>query len=319
MQSRWFTATVIVLWLVTMSWLVREKVLPPLLRGEPPNYGDIAKAQLQKTEVGWEILFNNRVIGWALTDAKAQQATGLTEIRGRVHFDRLPLDEMLSGWLQPLTGIIDKRIENLKVDVRSVLTLDPLGHLIRVDSVARFEPSGWAVWVRGTVEAGQLQLQFHTENVTVPYEMALPPDALLSNLLQPQFQLPHLRLGQTWTVPVCTPFWPQKCPIDVAHATVESDDEPVQWNGATERAWLVAYRDEPTGKVGDGQGPRARIWVRKDPEGTVVKQEMRLPNSALLTFYRLSDADAKKRVDKATKADGQWWYIGNEPQGKRHD
>jgi hypothetical protein len=318
MQSRWFTATVIVLWLVTMTWLVKEKVLPPLLRGEPPNYADIARAQLNKSEVGWDILFNNRAVGWALTDAKAQQATGLTEIRGRVHFERLPLDELLSGWLQPLTGIPDKHTEHLQIDVRSVLTLDPLGRLIRVDSVTRFEPSGWAVWVRGTVEAGQLQLQFHTENITVPFEMTLPPDALLSNLLQPQFQLPHLRLGQTWTVPVCTPFWPKKYPVDVVHATVENE-EPLQWNGATENTWLVVYRDDPASGMGEKQGQRARIWVRKDPQGTVVKQEMTLPNSALLTFVRLSADEAKKRVDKVAKGEGQWWYIGNEPQVKRHD
>ena len=45
MYSRWFNAAVVVLWLATMSWLVTEKVLPPLLVGEPPSYHQVIEAQ----------------------------------------------------------------------------------------------------------------------------------------------------------------------------------------------------------------------------------------------------------------------------------
>ena len=41
MHSWRFNTAVVILWLATMSWLVKEKVLPPLLVGEPPNYSRI--------------------------------------------------------------------------------------------------------------------------------------------------------------------------------------------------------------------------------------------------------------------------------------
>jgi len=59
MSSRWFNTAVVVLWLATMSWLVKEKVLPPLLIGEPPSYSEIIEAQ--NREFARRL---GRVLGW---------------------------------------------------------------------------------------------------------------------------------------------------------------------------------------------------------------------------------------------------------------
>ena len=91
MNSRWYNTAVVVLWLATMSWLVTEKVLPPLLVGEPPSYRQIIEAQNRDPPVGWQVLWKGQPLGWALTDTKLQPNGLTTEIHGRVHFDALPL------------------------------------------------------------------------------------------------------------------------------------------------------------------------------------------------------------------------------------
>ena len=56
--------------------------------------------------------------------------------------------------------------------------------------------------------------------IPAPKEIQLPSDALLSDILSPQMRLPGLRLNQTWTVPVYSPFMPDK-PLEIIRATVE--------------------------------------------------------------------------------------------------
>ena len=45
MEHRWMKGVVVLFWMATMTWLVVEKVLPPLERGDPPTfhsaYGDL--------------------------------------------------------------------------------------------------------------------------------------------------------------------------------------------------------------------------------------------------------------------------------------
>ncbi|MHC4180655.1 MAG: hypothetical protein ACYSWU_24410, partial [Planctomycetota bacterium] len=67
MYSRWFNAAVIILWLTAMAWLVKCKVLPPLLEGQRPSYRTILEAQRREPPVGWAMSFNDRPLGWALS------------------------------------------------------------------------------------------------------------------------------------------------------------------------------------------------------------------------------------------------------------
>lgn len=45
MHSRWFNLTVVLLWLTMMTWLIKLKVMPAMLIGEPPSYAEILDAQ----------------------------------------------------------------------------------------------------------------------------------------------------------------------------------------------------------------------------------------------------------------------------------
>jgi hypothetical protein len=308
MHSGWFNAGVVILWLATMTWLVKEKVLPPLLIGEPPSYSQIVEAQRHSPPVGWRMAFNSRPVGWALTDTK-MQPTGLTEIHGRVHFDTLPLQEMMPSWLRSLSKWIEQPIDKLRMDARSVLTIDGLGRLERFDSTVSVDPLKEVICVRGTVEGRQLQLLVRTGGASFTNEAFLPSDALVCDALSPQAQLPGLRVGQTWTVPVYSPLWPAKNPLEVIHAKVETM-EPIFWNGAMEESSLVVYRDDPGSNAGGNQNLRGRLWVRRD--GTVLKQQILFFDSTI-TFVRLPDAAAERL---AASAGRHWWTIENDLQGE---
>ena len=311
MHSHWFNATVVMLWLATMSWLVTVKVLPPLLVGEPPNYGKVVEAQIDAPPVGWNVLFNNRAIGWALTET-ALQPSGLAEMHGRVHFDTLPLKEMIPGWLQPFSRLIKQPVGELPMDARSVLTIDPLGRLLHFDSTVQLAAFREMIRVRGTVEGRQLQFMIRMGKSSYTNEAFLPSNSLLSDALSPRAQLPGLRVGQTWTVPVYSPLWPAKKPLEIIHAKVEGT-EPIFWNGEMVDAWLVVYRSDPGSGVGGISSPKGKLWVRRD--GMVLRQQVMLFDSAI-TFLRLTDDEALKIV---AEAGPQWWKLENEMSSKNYD
>ena len=310
MHGRWFNSAVVVLWLATTGWLVTQKVLPSLLIGEPPSASSIVDSQLDKPPVGWRISCNGRRLGWAISETQSQPA-GLAEIHGRVHFDSLPLKEMTKGWLGAFSQFVAP-FDGLRMDARSTLTIDPLGHLVAFDSAVRLDPLDEIVRIRGTVEGRQLQLTVSTGGASLNSEMFLPSDALLSDALSPQTQLPGLRAGQSWTVPVYSPLRPAKNPLEIMQAAVEGL-EPVSWNGAAESCWLVVYRGDPGSGSSGNDKPRGRLWVRRD--GSVLKQQVLLFDS-VITFDRLADSEAAKLL---TRAGPQWWTVDNDFRSRRHD
>jgi hypothetical protein len=314
MSSRWFNTVVVIMWLTTMGWLMTEKVLPLLSLGEPPSISKIVNAQQNTPIVGWQVLCGQRRLGWALTETK-RQPSGLTEVRSRIHLDSLPLEEMAPGWFQPLSRLIDRRTDKLAMDVRSVFAIDRLGHLFRFDSTLRFDPWNEVIWVHGTVESGQAVVEVFTRGG--PFQRVVVPllsNTLLSDAFSPQWQtqLPGLREGQTWSVPIYNPLWPSNHPLEILRATVERP-EPICWNGKMVSAWLVVYRSESGSGAGASQNPRGKLWVRRD--GAVLQQQGMLFDSTI-TFVRLAD---EKATAVAATAGRQWWSLENDPRAEHHD
>jgi hypothetical protein len=286
MYSWQFSTAVVLLWLATMSWLVTEKVLPPLLVGEPPNYSRIIESQEHGSPTGWHILVNHRCVGWALSDTQ-RQPSGLVEFRDRVHFDILPLEELTVTWARTFS----------KLGFDSAVHLHPLNEVLRV---------------RGTVEGQQLQLTIDAGGTPFTSEVALPSDALLSDALSPQSRLPGLRAGQTWTVPVYSPLWPAKTPLEIIHAEVEGL-EPLFWNGVMEDCWLVVYRGDSESSADRNEPPRGRLWVRRN--GMVLRQQVFFFNT-MITFERLPNSGA---VELARGEGPLWWMTDSGRRGKKHD
>ena len=298
MYSRWYSTAVVILWLSAMSWLVIQKVLPSLLVGQPPSYRTILAAQKRQPPVAWTMALNGRNIGWALCTT-SRLPNGLTEIHSRVHFEELPLQELTPGWLRTLLRVAELPTGQLEMDVRSTLTIDPLGRLVRFDSTVQLDQFDDVIKLRGTVEGTALELVVRTGDFSYTTEAYLPANALVGDALSPQTQLPGLRKGQTWTVPTYSPLRPPNNPLEVLQATVEGL-EPIIWDGHTEETWLVVYRADPGFRLGGKQKAKGRLWVRRD--GTVLEQQMKLLNSTM-TFVRLSDHRAARLADEVSDGD----------------
>lgn len=308
MNSRWYNTAVVLLWLVTMGWLVTTKVLPPLLVGEPPSYRQVIEAQNLDPVVGWRVLWKGQSLGWALTDTKSQP-TGLTEVHGRVHFDAFPLSSMAPIWLQPFLILAKQPLDHLSLDANSAMLIDGFGRLLRFDSVVRLEPLIEEISMRGTVNGGQLQLQIRSGNQTFSHDISLPPKALPTDALSPQTRLPGLHVGQKWTVPVFNPLWPTKSPIEIISAEVE-EAARIRWNGELQNTLVVVYRYD-SGTGGTKHNVQGRLWVRRD--GVVLKQEAMLLDSSIV-FVRLT----QKETDKLVNVVGSRWWAFDRHRTRRH-
>jgi hypothetical protein len=304
---------VVLFWLATTSWLVKQKVLPPLLVGEPPSLSRIAEAQVRALPTGWNISCDGRRRGWALSDVRPQPS-GMRHMHGWVHLDPLVLKETFRGLLGAFSQLLGQPFDGLSLDARSLLAVDPLGRLVRFDSTVRFGSMPEVISVSGTAEGNRLQIQVHAWNASFRNEAFLPPHALPSDALSPQTHLPGLRVGQTWTVPVFSPLRFSKDPLEIIYATVERT-EPVEWNGAEEDAWLVVYRTEPGQASAIRQAPRGKLWVRQDRYGTVLRQQAVFFDTTI-TFDRLPDGDA---VELADRHGPEWWSDDHKPQAQNHD
>ena len=113
-------------------------------------------------------------------------------------------------------------------------------------------------------------------------------------------------------MPVYSPLWAAKTPLEIIHAEVEGL-EPLVWNGVMEDCWLVVYRSDAESGVDHSQPPRGQLWVRRN--GTVVRQQLSLFNAAI-TFERLPDSGA---AELARSQGPLWWMMDYAPQGRKHD
>ncbi len=311
MYSRWFNVTVVILWLATMCWLVQDKVLPLLAIGDPPSLPEIVDSQADDPPVGWEILIDDQPLGWALTETKKRDS-GMREIRGRVHVDEFPLERIVPGWLHPFSQLVGRSVDQLRIDARSVLRVDALGHLLCFESSLRLDPPDEVIGMSGIVERGRLRIVVRASGISITREFSFPSNALPGDFFSPQSRLPGLHDGQTWSVPIYSPLWPSKKPLKIIHAAVEGL-EPMSYGGAIENVWLVVYRNDTGGADDDERNRLGRLWVRRD--GTVLRQQSRFSNSTV-TFVRMTRRRTAKLVESADK---RWWAPANEPSIDYHD
>ncbi len=308
MLSRRSSVLVFLFWLTTMGWLVRTKILPSLLVGRPPNYQQIAAEQpALPDEVEWQISLHGRRLGWASTRLE-RTSDGVIEFHNRVHLVRLPLAELappfLAWLLERVEGGDDAFGVQIGMDAASMLQVDPLGRPIGFQSQAGFgqrysgaperdllEAPDFLVTVRGTVEREHLRLYVRYGDTVSQTSHWLPPDALVSDALAPLGRLPGLRVGQTWSVPIYSPFRAPSLSLDLLHARVVREDL-IEWQGRLMQALLVEYYGDAGGGLSSSRSPRARVWVA--PDSRVLRQELSLAGD-WLRFDRVPETIGKSR------------------------
>jgi hypothetical protein len=299
MEHRWSNLVVVLFWLSTMTWLMVEKVLPPLQRGDPPSFRSIyGELDSSSPPICWSMTWNDQPIGWAMSRS-ARSTSGMTEIHSRVHFSRIPLEEMAPVWMRAVVSNAATPLGNLQMDALSQMEIDPLNHLSGFRSSIRVARLPDAIVMQGTVEGTQLKLRVDAGDMSYSTERYLPEDALVGDELSPQAQMPGLHVGQTWTVPVYNPLRPPDSPMEILQATVEGH-ELIAWNGIGADALLVVYRSDPGSAFGTARMPRGKLWVGR--KGTVLRQETSLFGSRL-TFVRLSPDQS---VELANGVDDTW-------------
>jgi hypothetical protein len=296
MHSRWYTFTVLLLWLVTMGWLITQKVLPTLLVGEPPSYRTILESETEDRTECWAIRWNERSLGWAAT-AFVHLPHEITEIRSRIHFDEVPLSDMVPNSLQRLIGPVEELEKHLAGELTSKLVFDPLKRLSRFESTFELAALEYPVKVRGQVLDGKLNVTVLMGGINYETFMRFSQDSMVNDGISPQAELPGLRDGQTWTVEVYSPFRPPTNPAELLQATVEGA-QPVKWRGQWIDCWLVVYRSDPGASVSRTKRARGRMWVH--PDGTVLRQEVALFQGNL-RFDRLWGEDAKVLADEVQR------------------
>lgn len=283
MGGLWYKSAVVVFWLVSMSWLLGTKVLPPLMLGTPPTYSAILKDQPER-RVGWDLFWNDRPAGTALSETKHTD-DGITEVHSRVRIDGLTLADLSPLRINLLGGAFDPEKQKVSMHADSEFDIDPLGRLLSFEATLRMSPLPEPIRVLGNVEGNQMVVTVRSDDFSYRTTMYMPPDRPVGDTLAPQLRLPRLRLGQTWTEPVYNPFMPATQPMELVQAAVEREDY-LNWNGTLQPVLLVTYRPE-RGLRSDGTPlaePRGRAWVRPR-DGEVLQQEARV-GSAVLRFVR---------------------------------
>ncbi|MBN1589866.1 MAG: hypothetical protein JW888_10160 [Pirellulales bacterium] len=293
MYSRWASFAVIVLWLTTMTWLVKEKVLPALLIGEPPDGQKVLAARESVPLVGWHLRWNGEPVGWALSLTE-RSSNQVTEIRSRVRFERLPLGDITPGWLPALFDSVDAIPSRIRADANTRLLLDSDGQLMNIRSSVRFEPFGEEISMVGEVRGVVMKLVVRSRGLCYRTEMPIDPTAIHGEALSPQTQLPGLHEGQTWTVEVGSPLSYPTCPVEVLQASVVGLNR-LCWQGEMLPVWLVEYHTNPGHRLSTASETRGRLWVR--PDGTVLVQEVSILN-AKMRFVRMEQEEAEALADQ---------------------
>lgn len=314
MYSRWYEVAVVLLWLAAMSWLVGKKVLPSLMIGEPPDAVSILEAQDEDRPTGWSMFFNGRELGWAINTA-GTRLDGSTELRTRVHFNELPLDEIVPKWARKMLGEFADLKSQMEMETRSRMVFDDQGKLLWFESSVQFEPGVSAIEVRGVIEGSMVSLNLNSGTFKYETEMSIPRNAMLDDALSPQAHLPGLRQGQKWTLKLYSPLRPPGSPAEILQAEVEGV-QPMRWNNRAVDTWLVTYRGDPGSILGGSDEPVQTLWV--DPDGSVLKQQATLFDMTV-TFVRLGSEEAAALAEEVEEEQlsGSTEAVGHQRSGIR--
>ena len=126
MHRPWLTPIIIIFWCVTTTWLVVAKILPSLLPGSPPGYQALYASNNRLIPVAWGVLWKDQPLGWAVSESVRDDDGGVG-VETILHFERLPIDELLPGWMKTLVGRALDGSVVFDFEARSTLSIDAEG------------------------------------------------------------------------------------------------------------------------------------------------------------------------------------------------
>jgi len=294
LQRPLLTPLVLGLWLATTGWLVLTKIVPVFNQGLPPGHQALYASGDRLIPVAWTVSWNERPLGWALSTAHKNESGGL-DVDTRLHFDHLPLNDMLPSW----AGLMVRQMASddglVTLDARGRLEIDAAGSLRRFGSTVSMPGSAREVVLTGTVDDGEATIAIEAGGMHYDVVRHIPNHSMIGDELSPQATMPGLYEGRSWTVPVYSPIRPGHAPIEILHADV-GPESTLFWEDGLVRVHVVSYREDPSAR----REPRCRLWV--DLSGRVLKQEAAMLGSKM-TFLRRTDQAAAWLVESVAARD----------------
>ena len=302
MGSRWYNTLVLVIWLVSMGWLVVVKIVPST--GWRHRGSNAAPMMPEFDEglaaVGWEIHWRQRPIGWAAYRLQPQ-ADGTQEARSTVHFDDLPVTQIARELLGTLAGCVnsdcaDRGDTPIAMQVETNMTFDRLANSQQFVSTVHVGPLRDLVTLTGTALDGRLHVVASVAESLIAGstkqtklelyrgEVDLPGRMSVADALAPIPHLRNLRVGQTWLFQTYRPV-PFGRPLQLARAKVQRE-EMLDWHGQRRLVRRVVLRYEEGASPNAVRQPYSEVWV--EPDGTVLKQRLRIANLTV-EFFRLAE------------------------------
>lgn len=293
LQRPFSTPIVLGFWLVTTGWLFGAKILPSLRPGSPPGHQALYASSGRLIPVAWAVECNDRPIGWALTQANQSPRQGLL-VDTRLHFDRIPWDQVLPGWAALFMHHVPADQMTVGFDAHGRMVIDDNGELRSFSSVVTLPGRRDSLVLTGTVDNGRVTMLVSAGGLRYETTRQIPTTSMIGDEFSPLATLPGLSKGRRWTVPVYSPLRPGQSPLEILHAEV-GEEETLSLDGGSVRVHVVVYREDPS----SSRPPRCRLWV--DHSGRVLRQEAALLG-AKVAFVRRSDDEAV-RVAAAENAD----------------
>ncbi|MDA1050501.1 MAG: hypothetical protein O3C40_08470 [Planctomycetota bacterium] len=314
MFGRIFNGVVVVFWMIAMTWLLAEKVIPPMLGGDPPDYQSVLEpAARDALPDAWKLRWKQKTVGFAASRVEVRPDGELDRLTF-VEFEDLSLDAILSEMLGPVAAIVKPLLQSsrgldLDMVVATRMTFDADRRLARFDTNIDLGDFRDFLTLQGAVqEDGKLDIVVRLSSgnfgagQTFKHSVQLPPEALVEGSLSPRPELKDLYIGQKWTIPVFRSF-PPNSPVQIVQAEVEKH-ELIMWGSDEVETKLVVYRTEAGSGVQATREPISREWVRKD--GAVLRQQVRF-SGLELTFERENENTLDPRIAKLDELQRRLW------------
>lgn len=280
MANRIFVGAVIVLWLGSMTWLVKDKVLPSFTEGEPPA----AAGFEQSVPVAWRVSWSGREVGYAAT-LRTQGAGNTTNLDSRIVLDDVPLLDLVPPLMRQVVGDIGR----MKLDAKTHLEFDSLDNFTAFKSTVSINDINPLLSLTGRVNGSYLDLTVRFNNVEYNPHVYIADQTALSATMFPDAKLPYLYVGRRWHEEVYSPFRSPNEPVETLEAEV-TGVETLQRGEVNERVLRVEFRAAPGAGVPEESRLQAVAWVRAE-DGLVLRQEVYIASSHL-RFERLPEEEA---------------------------
>ncbi|MCA9122603.1 MAG: hypothetical protein H6822_26075 [Planctomycetaceae bacterium] len=297
-----------------MAWLLTEKVIPPMLGGDPPDY-QIALEPTKSEELPdtWKLRWKERTVGFAASRVE-ERPTGELDRLSFVEFEDLPVESVLSESLGAVAAVVKPLVQgtrgfDLDMVVATRMTFDINRRLSRFDTTIDLSDVPDFLRIEGIVqEKGKLTIVSQVSSggaghgQSFKHSIQLPPEALVESAFSPRPELKGLYIGQKWTIPVVRAF-AVNSPIQMLQAEVEQHDI-IMWGSDEVETKLVVYRTEAGSGVQATRDPISREWVRDD--GTILRQQVSF-SGLELTFEREHDSVSDPRMEKLDQLKQRLW------------